>query len=113
MYQLYCVMKCFGNVKAELIENYEDRELAIRQTVAMWLENDRPVTCILMKGDDVIVNFCSMMTGSGEQDAVCVFESDRCVANDYTGLAYDYVDGKIVSTSGFRNGKPIKIHHNW
>jgi hypothetical protein len=49
MYSLYCVMPD----KLESIENYESIEVAVQETVGMWMEHDGdPRTMVLHDSDD-------------------------------------------------------------
>lgn len=111
MYELYITMKVHGKVTVELCERYDELDLAIRQTVAMWPENDRPVSYMIYNGDEVAASLHSF----GPKGCNAVLTTSDGTSHDFTDFEYikDDCDDKIVATKCRKDGYPTRIDHNW
>lgn len=109
MYGLYCNIYVHGSWKLELCEVYNDLPTAIDQTVAMWLENDRPVPMFIVNDEGGILTTFSPC-GKNGQDVVVL---DTSSGNGYrcTDFVYQYDGDKIIATKFLKNGKPYQINH--
>jgi hypothetical protein len=108
MFELYIMMRYHGNMVAEVCERYETLELAIRQTIAMWPENDRPVSYMIMEGEECRVS----MQSFGKMGCNAVVTMQDGTTNEYTEFEY-LRDEDIIATTCKKDGFPIRIDHRW
>lgn len=111
MFELYIMMRYQGKMVVEVCERYETLDLAIRQTIAMWPENDCPVSYMVMEGEECRVSMQSF--GSKGCNAVVTMQDGT--TNEYTGFEYlrDECGEDIIATTCKKDGFPIRINHRW
>lgn len=107
MFSLYCNIYVHGKWTLELCENYDTLAEAVRQTIAMWPENDRPVNMFIANEDcNIVANFCPL--GENGRDVIVVEGGETHV---YTDLSYIYDADRIVATKLMLDGNPTRIDH--
>lgn len=111
MFELFIMMRYDDKMVVVMCGRYETLELAIRQTVAMWPDNDQAVSYMIMEGEDCKAS----MQSFGPKGCNAVVTMQDGTTNEYTGFEYikDDCDEDIIATVCRRDGFPIRIDHRW